>query len=97
MVLIGTDLSNGAGEKRNAHWLAAELARRMAGKNVTLRPDDDSTSFSELEPGQLCIAPATSREVMAASEPAPGSAVMMALDPPYADATDQELGITLAI
>ena len=97
VVLIGTDLSNGAGEKRNAHWLAAELARRIAGKNVTLRPDDDSTSFSELEPGQLCIAPATSREVMAASEPAPGSAVMMALDPPYADATDKELGITLAI
>jgi hypothetical protein len=64
---------------------------------VTVRPHDDPTSFAELEPGQLCIAPATSWEVMAASEPGPGSAVMMALDPPFADATDQELGITLAI
>ena len=66
-------------QPHNAVGLAVELAERIAGKNVEHR-DGESMSFKELRPGQLCIAPARSWEVLAASDPPEGAALMMVLE-----------------
>ncbi len=66
-------------QPHNAVGLAAELAQRIGGKNIEHRAGE-SRSFSELRPGQLCIAPAHSWQVLAASDPPEGAALMMVLE-----------------
>jgi len=61
--------------------LAAKLAARIAGKNVERRSGEPAT-FGDLRPGQLCIAPAHSWQMLAASDPPVGAALMMVLDSP---------------
>ncbi|HEY3726511.1 MAG TPA: cation:proton antiporter [Solirubrobacteraceae bacterium] len=62
--------------------LAAELAARIGGKGVTVRRPGDAQSFHDLAAGQLWIAGADSGEVLAASDPPEGAALMLVLDPP---------------
>lgn len=69
-------------ERDGAARIATELAYRIGGKKVALHRGTESTSFSELAPGQLCIAPANSWEVLAASEPPDGATVVMVLESP---------------
>ncbi len=80
VVLVRTpklDPSGGEG----AVALAAELASRIGGKNVTTREAGQARSFSELAPGQLWIAPAHSWQVLAASDPPSGAALILVLEP----------------
>jgi hypothetical protein len=62
--------------------LAAELATRIGGKAVTRRPFGDADALDDLRPGQLCVAPADSWQLMAAPNPPAGAALMMVLEPP---------------
>jgi Kef-type K+ transport system membrane component KefB len=73
------DAERPSDEQPQIAGLAAELAARIAGKNVEHR-SDESKSFGDLRPGQLCIAPAHSWQVLAASDPPEGAALMMVLE-----------------
>jgi Kef-type K+ transport system membrane component KefB len=66
-------------QPHNAVGLAVELAERIAGNNIQHR-NGESMSFKDLRPGQLCIAPARSWQVLAASDPPEGAALMMVLE-----------------
>ena len=80
VVLVQTprlDPSGGDG----AVALAAELAARIAGKNFSIREVGQARSFSELTAGQLWIAPAHSWQVLAASDPPAGAALLLVLEP----------------
>ena len=85
VVLIESERPAGPG-RDSAVALAAELAARVGGKSVTVRPAGQAAgqaqSFSDLAPGQLWIAPANSWQVLAAPDPPPGAALMMVLEPP---------------
>jgi hypothetical protein len=81
VVLI--DVGNGQdGEQPEAVGLAVELASRIGGKKVTVHRAADASSFGDLAPGQLCIAPADSWRVLAASNPPDGAALMLVLESP---------------
>ena len=85
---------SGHGHQRGASQLAAELAARIGGKNVTARHAADPPRRDDLRPGQLCIAPATSWQLLAASDPPKGAAMVFVLEPPVApDGITTELGI----
>jgi hypothetical protein len=56
------------------------VAARIGRKHVTRRESAELPSASELRPGQLCIAPATSRELLAASDPPAGAALVFVVD-----------------
>ena len=80
VVLVRTpelDPSGGDG----AVALAAELAARIGGKSVTTRDAGQGGSFSDLSPGELWIAPARSWQVLAASDPPSGAALILVLEP----------------
>jgi hypothetical protein len=64
----------------DAAHLAAEIAARVGGPNVPERKPDGPAWAAHLRPGQLCVAPATSWQLLAASEPAPGSAIVVTLE-----------------
>ena len=84
-VLVGAARADD--EHHGAAALAAELAERIAGKNVEHR-SGESASFGDLRPGQLCIAPAHSWQMLAASDPPEGTALVMVLEsqpPPSLD------------
>ncbi len=83
VILLETDRDRN-GQREAAVRLAAELAFRIGGKKPTLRRAAESISFSELAPGQLCIAPANSWELLAASDPPDGATLVMVLDAPSA-------------
>lgn len=70
------------GNRSGAGALAAQLAARIGGKNVSKRGLSDRTTLGELRAGQLCIAPVDSWQVMAAADPPAGAALMMVLQPP---------------
>ncbi len=75
-------VAGGNGDRSGAAAVANELARRIGGKNVTRRGADEKLVLGELRPGQLCIAPVDSWQVMAAADPPEGAALMMVLQPP---------------
>ena len=79
VVLVETDRAR---ERRGdgAVGVAEELASRIGGKRVTLREAAESSSFGRLAPGQVCIAPANSWELLAASDPPDGATLVMVLD-----------------
>ncbi len=56
------------------------VAARIGRKHVTRRESAELPPASELRPGQLCIAPATSRELLAASDPPAGAALVFVVD-----------------
>jgi hypothetical protein len=72
---------DGNGTGTGAIAVADALATRIGGKNVTRRGASDKT-LGDLRPGQLCIAPVDSWQVMAAVNPPEGAALMMVLQPP---------------
>jgi Na+:H+ antiporter len=73
------DSEDGHGES-HAAWLAAQLAVRIGGVRVQERRHDDPAWAQELRSGQLCIAPATSWQLLAFSDPPPGAAIVIVLD-----------------
>jgi hypothetical protein len=87
-VVLVEDDPAGDGARNGAAVVAAELAARIGGKSVTRRPAGEATPFSDLTPGQLCIAPTRSWQALAASDPPDGAAVVMVLDPPLPVSTD---------
>lgn len=70
------------GPSFDAVTIAVELATRIGGKAVTRRDFGDAPPFSDLAPGQLCIAPTNSWQALAASDPPEGAAILMVLEPP---------------
>ncbi|MGH3264120.1 MAG: cation:proton antiporter, partial [Trebonia sp.] len=81
-VLLIQDRDDLDGSGHDAVGIAAELASRIGGRNVTVRPAGTAPASRDLAPGQLCIAPADSWRVMAASDPPQGAALMLILNPP---------------
>ncbi len=81
VVLVETGRSAGS-EGNGAVKLAAELASRIGGRGVTVRQASAGQPFSDLASGQLWIVAADSSEVLAASDPPEGAALMMVLEPP---------------
>jgi hypothetical protein len=69
------------GDPDNGDTIAIELARRIGGKNVTVRATGDSTSFGDLAAGQLCIARTTSLQAALASDPPKGAALLISVEP----------------
>jgi hypothetical protein len=56
------------------------VAARIGRKHVTRRESAELPYASELPPGQLCIALATSRELLAASDPQAGAALVFVVE-----------------
>jgi Kef-type K+ transport system membrane component KefB len=86
------------GESRHdetALRLAQELASRIGGKNTKQLRAGDGTVADGLTSGQLGVAAATSWEVLAASDPPEGAALMLVLEPrapvPAASGANAEL------
>ena len=80
VVLVQTPQADPSGGD-GAIALAAELAVRLGGKNVVTRQAGQARSFSELAPGELWVAPAHSWQVLAASDPPSGAALVLVLEP----------------
>jgi hypothetical protein len=78
--LIRTEEPHPGHPASNASRLAAELAARIGGPNVRAREPDGPAWAGELRPGQLCIAPATSWQLLASSDPPPGTAIVIVLE-----------------
>ncbi len=64
----------------HAAAVAAELAARIGGPRVHERRHDDPAWAEGMRRGELCVAPATSWQLLASSEPPPGSAIVIVLD-----------------
>jgi hypothetical protein len=94
VVLIEAQRPDG-GERYGAAAIAAELAARIGGRRVIHRDGGDPTSFSDLTPGQLCIAPTKSWQALAASDPPEGAAAVMVLDPPPPPPSEEERALSL--
>ncbi len=80
-------------QSNGAVAIAAELAARIGGRHVRVRPAGDSPFFSDLRPGQLCIAPTNSWQALAASDPPNGAAVLMVHDPPPQSPSEDDHGL----
>jgi hypothetical protein len=78
--LIETEEARPARAASNAARLATEIARRIGGPNLRARKPDDPAWAANLLPGQLCVAPATSWQLLASAAPPPGSAIMITLE-----------------
>ena len=78
-------------QPNDAVTIATELARRIGGKNITIRPTRNPTSFDDLVPGQLCIAPTNSWQALAASDPPKGAALLMTIERPTPTHHDRSL------
>jgi nucleotide-binding universal stress UspA family protein len=78
--LIRGENSRPGAAAANAALLAAEIAARVGGSNVVARNADGPAWAARLRPGQLCIAPATSWQLLASSDPPPGSAIIITLE-----------------
>jgi Kef-type K+ transport system membrane component KefB len=76
--LIGTDRPGPAAS--GAARLAAEIAERVGGPSVRAHKPDGPAWAAHLRPGQLCVAPAASWQLLASSDPAPGSAIVITLE-----------------
>ena len=79
--LLSGEGSNPDGASSGASRLAAELASRLAGRR--LEPSaGDGAAVESLRPGQLCIMPVASWQLLAKPpEPPPGAAVMIVPEP----------------
>jgi Kef-type K+ transport system membrane component KefB len=77
----------------DAARLAEELASRIGGSSLRIRDADGAGWTRDLVPGRLCIAPATSWQLMAASDPPEGAAIVVVLEPgaPWSPETDEPL------
>ncbi|MBV9165687.1 MAG: cation:proton antiporter [Solirubrobacterales bacterium] len=78
--LIRTEEPHPGPAASDAAHLAAEIAERVGGPNVSARASDSPAWPAELAPGTLCVAPATSWQLLASSDPAPGSAIVIVLE-----------------
>lgn len=87
VILLDGQPSDG-GPGRGAVKLAAELATRIGGKNIKPQPAEGSTTFNDLKPGQLAIAPTSSWQALAAPDPPAGAALVMVLDSPQPPGDD---------
>ena len=58
-------------------WRRGSAARTSSAEELS-----DKSALGDLRPGQLCIAPVDSWQVMAAADPPDGAALMMVLQPP---------------
>jgi len=94
VVLVDGQQADGP-DGHDAAAIATELASRIGGNKVMRRQAGNSVPFSELSPGQLCIAPTKSWQALAASDPPEGAAVMMVLDPPPAPSTEDEAVLSI--
>jgi Kef-type K+ transport system membrane component KefB len=79
--LIGGANSHPSGPASDAARVASELATRIGGGGVRAQDPDRAAWPAELRPGQLCIAPATSWQLLARADPPPGAAVVIVLEP----------------
>ena len=84
VVLIETDRSRDAKPDDPAVALAAQLAERLGRRRITLRKAPELPRTSELASGQLGVASATSWEILAASDPPSGAALLLVLEPQLA-------------
>jgi hypothetical protein len=84
ILVDGQDAAEGRdhGNGPDAAAVAAELAARVGGKGLRRRSVGDSSALGDLRPGQVCIAPVDSWQVMAAHTPPDGAALIMVLEPP---------------
>jgi Kef-type K+ transport system membrane component KefB len=78
--LIRTEEPRPGPAAASAARLAAEIAARVGGPNVLDRTPDGPAWAAHLQPGQLCVAPATSWQLLAASDPPPGTAIVVTLE-----------------
>ncbi len=60
--------------------VAEELAARVGGSRVRTRDSDGGVWPKELKPGELCIAPAESWQLLATSDPPEGAAIVIVLE-----------------
>jgi hypothetical protein len=63
-----------------AAGIAEELASRVGGSRVRMRDSDGAVWPKELGPGELCIAPGESWQLLAMSDPPEGAAVVIVLE-----------------
>ncbi len=82
--LTETEHSADGAHGHDARVLAQELASRIGGKNVTREQVAELSSAAELRPGQVRIAAVTSWELLAATDPPSGAALILVLAPPIA-------------
>jgi len=80
-VVLITERPLDGNSDQDAAGLAAELASRIGGKATTFRQPTERPGTSDLRPGQLCIATATSWDILAASDPPKGTALLLVLEP----------------
>ncbi len=78
--LIRTDDGRRGPAAASAARLAGEIAARVGGSSVVARTPDGPGWAAHLRPGQLCVAPATSWQLLAASEPPNGAAIVVTLE-----------------
>ncbi len=73
--------TDGVDRASEAKRLAAELARRLGGSRIHVRETETPTHPKNLTPGQLCVLPATSWELLAGPvDPPPGAALLIVPD-----------------
>jgi hypothetical protein len=77
--------------------LAEELALRIGGKTLVRYQASEFPSASDLRPGQLRVAAVSSWEVLAASDPSTGAALVLVLEPavPASTAAVADAGLRL--
>jgi Kef-type K+ transport system membrane component KefB len=90
--------SDGHHTDQESIGLAEELATRIGGKKLIRSRSSQLPSAEELQAGQVCIAAVTSWEMLAASDPPEGAALMFVLEPALsasaAGAADAELRLS---
>jgi Kef-type K+ transport system membrane component KefB len=83
VVVMDSDTDGaGPGGRMGAAQVAVELATRIGGKSVQRRSPGDASTLGDLRPGQLCVAPVDSWQVLATKDPPAGAVLMMVLEPP---------------
>jgi hypothetical protein len=79
--LIGVSANEIEDPQSDATRLALELTRRLGGSRVPAGAADGAGAPAEPRPGQLRVVPASAWEPMAASDPPPGAATVVVLEP----------------
>jgi Kef-type K+ transport system membrane component KefB len=75
--------ANGAsdGQPPEAVRLATEIATRLGGSRLRTRDPGDAAWSAKLTPGQLSVAPTASWQLLSFSDPPPGAAAVVVLQP----------------
>jgi Kef-type K+ transport system membrane component KefB len=73
--------SSEAHREDDAMGLAHELASRIGGKKMVHRRSSELPATDDLRSGQICVAAVTSWEMLAASEPPDGAALIFVIKP----------------